>query len=137
MSRDLAPERVEALGRRHRLRLLYLFGSRAKGTAVAESDWDFAVLFETDPGADVFARMALLEQDLTQLVPGHVEVTMLHDAGAVFRFDVVSTGRCLFAATPRDRVIYEARACGDYADDAHRRRIYADGNRRYFTRETK
>lgn len=135
MAWDLEPERVREIGRRHGVRLLYLFGSRATGKATEDSDWDFAVLFETDPGGDVFARMELLEQDLAPLVPGRVEVTMLHDAGAVFRFEVVSTGRCLFAATPRERVLYEARACRDYADDAHRRRIYADGNRRFFARE--
>ena len=135
MARELEPVRVMEVGRRHGVRLLYLFGSRAAGQATEDSDWDFAVLFETDPQGDVFARMSLLEQDLSAVVPGRVEVTALHDAGAVFRFDVVSTGRCLFAATPRDRVLYEASACRDYADDAHRRRIYADGNRRFFTRE--
>jgi predicted nucleotidyltransferase len=132
--RGLAPERLEEIGRRHRLRLLYLFGSRAKGTAATGSDWDFAVLFEEDPDDRVFARMALVERDLSLLVSEPVEVTTLHGAGAVFRFEVVSTGICLFADDRLERVRFEARACRDFEDDAHRRRIYADGNRRFFSR---
>jgi len=118
--------------RRHGLVLLYLFGSRARGRAMAGSDWDFAALFERIPGTDLLAQAAALELDLVRFLAGPVDVTPLNDADPVLRFEVIATGRTVWANSERERVLFEATVLREYRDSGHRRRVYADATRRYF-----
>lgn len=41
----------------------WLFGSRSRGEASAESDWDILVQFNEPPGFDAFMRLKLLLED--------------------------------------------------------------------------
>jgi len=120
------------LAQKHGLVLLYLFGSRAQGRATPESDWDFATLFEPVRDVDLLARSAALELDLVRFLGSPVDVTPLNDADPVFRFEVVASGRVVWARSERERVLFDAAAVREYRDSAHRRRVYADATRRYF-----
>jgi predicted nucleotidyltransferase len=126
------PVPYPALAQKHGLVLLYLFGSRARGRATPESDWDFAAFFEPVTGADLLTRAAALELDLVQLLGGPVDVTPLNDADPVFRLEVVASGRAVWARSERERVVFDATTIREYRDSAHRRRVYADATRRYF-----
>jgi predicted nucleotidyltransferase len=121
------------IARKHGIVLLYLFGSRAKGTAAPGSDWDVAVLVEGSGPADPHRFAAEVERDLQPFSQEAVEVTVLNGADPILSFQVISTGRILHARTERERVLYEARVLREYRDSAHRRRIFADAARAYFT----
>ena len=117
---------------RHGVALLYLFGSRAGETAAAGSDWDFAALFDADPGAELLPRCAALQLELERCLENRVDVTALNDADPVLRFEVIAGGRPVYAHSERERVLFEARVLREYHDSAHRRRVYAEATRRYF-----
>lgn len=67
-------EQINALCRRHHVRRLDLFGSTARGKAVAGSDYDFLVEFKPLPaGGYTDAYFGLLE-DLQSLLEAPVEL---------------------------------------------------------------
>jgi predicted nucleotidyltransferase len=73
-------ERVlAALG--DRIERVMLFGSRARGDAHAESDWDFAVFFDRDPSE----REERLLSDVTRAVQAELEVQSIARSGRLWR----------------------------------------------------
>lgn len=82
------PPWAEAVAARHgALRLLVLHGSRAKGTAHAQSDWDFAFL------AEPTLNVAQLHFELTSyLGTDSVDLADLDRASAVLRMQVAVHG---------------------------------------------
>lgn len=78
-----------------RLRLLVLHGSRARGTAHARSDWDFAFL--GDPGFDADDLLARLAEAV------HTDTLDLADldrASGLLRFNAASGGTAMFENVP-------------------------------------
>jgi predicted nucleotidyltransferase len=65
------------------LRMLLLYGSRARGEAQATSDWDLA--YEADPGFDVDALLAALADHLKA---DRIDLVDLERAGALLRHRV-------------------------------------------------
>jgi uncharacterized protein len=79
-----------------KLQGVYLFGSRADGTARAGSDYDIAFLVEWGHSP---SRRELWEWSLSlakQLRVDHVDLIDLQKANTVFRFEIVSTGERIF-----------------------------------------
>jgi predicted nucleotidyltransferase len=89
-------ELLAAVGARHpELRLLVLFGSRARGDAREESDWDLGYLAE--PGID---PDALLLDLVDALGTDRVDLVDLARAGAQIAFRAAADGRVLYEAAP-------------------------------------
>ena len=89
-------ERLAGMGARHpRLRLLLLFGSRARGDARERSDWDLGYL--GDPGLD---PDALLLDLVNVLGTDRLDLVDLARAGAQVRFRAAGDGRILYEAEP-------------------------------------
>ena len=88
-------DEVAALSRRAPgLRLLILFGSRARGDAHAGSDWDFGFL--AGPGFDpdeLLTRLTIL------LGTDRIDLVDLSRAGGLLRFRAASDGKILFEST--------------------------------------
>jgi predicted nucleotidyltransferase len=81
--------------RHSKLRLLLLFGSRARGDARERSDWDLGYL--ADEGLDPDA----LALDLvTALGTDRIDLVDLARAGAQIRFRAAGDGRVLYEAQP-------------------------------------
>jgi predicted nucleotidyltransferase len=72
------------------LRMLILFGSRARGDAWARSDWDLA--YVGDPGFDADG---LLSRLATVLAADRIDLVDLERAGGQLRFRVARDGRVL------------------------------------------
>lgn len=89
-------ERLDAIGARHPgLRLLVLFGSRARGDARPESDWDLGYLGEAGLDPD-----ALLLDLVDALGTDRVDLVDLVRAGAQVAFRAAAEGRVLYEAAP-------------------------------------
>ena len=79
------------------LELLVLIGSQARGTATADSDWDFALRWVQD-GTDFMANLARTEVLRAQLAqwlsvsPEQVDLVLLADAGLAMRAAVAEEG---------------------------------------------
>jgi len=85
---------ISSLAARARgLRLLVLHGSRARGTARPESDWDLAYL--ADDGFDPDAFLADL---VLALRTDRIDLSSLSGGGGLFRYRVARDGAVLFEA---------------------------------------
>ena len=99
---------LDAVLAAHGVAVAYLFGSRAEGTARAESDHDVAVLFTgKEPALDATERLA---EDLVVPLGTRVDVVDLARAGLELRGKVADTGRLLFSADETIRVRFEVDA---------------------------
>jgi predicted nucleotidyltransferase len=74
------------------LRLLVLFGSRARGDSHPASDWDFGYL--ADPAYDVDGLLARLSE---RLCADRLDLVDLARAGGQLRFRAARDGRVVFA----------------------------------------
>jgi predicted nucleotidyltransferase len=82
------------LGERHpHLRLLVLFGSRARGDAREQSDWDFGYLAQ-----EGFDPDALLLDLVNALGTDRIDLVDLARAGGQMRFRAARDGRALYEA---------------------------------------
>lgn len=98
----------------------YLFGSRSRGTARSDSDWDLAVEFETElTGLEAMSRLALLEIGLKKLLNAPVDVVDLKMAQLTLLYEAIWRGKCLFCPDEEKRVARELairRRFEDYRD---------------------
>jgi predicted nucleotidyltransferase len=87
-------ETFAAIGARHpHLRLLVLFGSRARGDAHERSDWDLGYLAEAGLDGD-----ALLLDLVNALSTDRIDVVDLARAGAQIGFRAATDARVLYEA---------------------------------------
>ena len=93
---DRALEQARAAAVRHpHLRLLLLFGSRARNSARPESDWNFAYL--GDEGLDMLAVRADLVEGLSS---DRIDLADLLRAGGLLRYRAARDGRLLYEREP-------------------------------------
>ncbi|HEY8209634.1 MAG TPA: nucleotidyltransferase domain-containing protein [Myxococcaceae bacterium] len=96
---DAAAQEIEAcraIAAGHEgLELLVLFGSRARGEARQDSDWDFGYLAD-----ERFDPLDLLPPLVTALGTDRIDLVDLRKAGALLRFRAVRDGRPIFEARP-------------------------------------
>jgi uncharacterized protein len=89
------------------LKLLVLFGSRARGDNQASSDWDFAMLFDEDlrqqyeprGGWDRYRSWAIL-QKLLDLGDDEIDWVELKDASEMLAHSISRDGVVLYSADP-------------------------------------
>jgi predicted nucleotidyltransferase len=86
---------LDAIDARPGLLLLVLFGSRARGDAQAESDWDLGYLAEAGFDPD-----ALLLDLVTRLGTDRVDLVDLRRAGGQLRFRAAAEGQVLYEDAP-------------------------------------
>jgi predicted nucleotidyltransferase len=103
---------------------VYVFGSRARGDATADSDFDLAVL-PLRP-LDPVGRWELQEA-LARVIGVNVDLVDLTRASTVLRVEILRDGRLLFENDEPARELFEATALGAYARlNDERREILAD-----------
>jgi len=114
----LSLEQVEMIGRiarANRLALVVLFGSRAKGRARDNSDWDFAVL--PDPGRRLtLEEEGRIEAEFAQTGLGRVEVRGLWGASPLFQIEVYRSGRLVYAQDERVWPLFRLYAAKTWRD---------------------
>jgi hypothetical protein len=112
---------VQRLASHPRVLSVYLFGSAARGKTHSASDIDIAVQIEGQLTLDeeLDLRAAVTEE----LQRDDVDLVLLSEAPPLLRYEVVSTGRRLFArdAAAADRL--EERWLMEYLDTAWLRKV--------------
>jgi predicted nucleotidyltransferase len=93
-ARDPAIEHLVRLAAGHpHLRLLVLFGSRARGDMLASSDWDLGYLADSD-----FDPLALLSELGQALRTDRIDLVDLALVGGQLRFRVAAEGQPIYAS---------------------------------------
>lgn len=96
---------------------VYLFGSRARGTARPDSDVDVAVLLDgvaADDRLEVQLRLARLLADRSEI--GGLDLVVLDGAPLPLRGRVVQEGRVVFSADEPARIEHESRTAREFFD---------------------
>lgn len=97
------------------VKLVYLFGSHAKGQSSQRSDVDIALLLKEPILNSLQTKLDLL--DLFQnLVGEEVDITLLNTAGSVLKYQVVKNGQLLFERSPGDHKKFQISAWKEYFD---------------------
>jgi len=117
---SLCDRLAQALKDDRSVRLAWLHGSRARGTARPESDIDVAVLLDDDHAANPTAikdSIWRLAGALGREVPSdRLDLVLLNDAPALLRHRVVRDGVLLFARSEPERVRFVLRTIREYQD---------------------
>ncbi|MGM0425310.1 MAG: type VII toxin-antitoxin system MntA family adenylyltransferase antitoxin, partial [Thermodesulfobacteriota bacterium] len=95
--------------------MLYVFGSRADGSAGPCSDHDFAVLLDRQMDQATL-RSSLASELSRQLGTSRVDLVLLGHAPLELAFAVISKGEILYERDVNTRVEFEARIMGLYFD---------------------
>jgi hypothetical protein len=102
------------------VRLVYLFGSVARGEDRRSSDVDIGVVFSPVP---VPARLDQLASDLEAAAGRRVDLVVLNEAAPLLTHEAIRASRVIVCRDDDERVEFETRATARYLDTAHLRRI--------------
>lgn len=117
---------IRALG----VRLLVMFGSRARGTARPDSDLDVGVLLGTETPGLMDRSRGEIEDSIES--NADVDLVFLGEADPLLMFEVATTGRPLFEDAPGAFEEFRVLAVKRYYDTAWIRTIEADALRRRY-----
>jgi uncharacterized protein len=96
--------------------LVYLFGSQLTGETGPMSDYDLAIVEDSE---DRFAVQARFQHNLIQLLqPAKVDVILLRQAPIELAYHVIAEGKLLHKKDAYTHIEFEARVLGLYCDDA-------------------
>lgn len=94
---------------------VYLFGSRAQGSARADSDIDLALLLPDDGSLPATERIDLIAR-LEELAGRRVDLVLLNRAPLPLQFEIIHTGIVLYESSFDARTDFEDIVVRDYLD---------------------
>jgi predicted nucleotidyltransferase len=95
---------------------VYLYGSRARGTATARSDVDLGVLYTAAPSPSLESLPFDIEAELERGLGAPVEIVVLNDAPVDLVHRVLRDGTLLLDRDPSRRIRFEVRARNQFFD---------------------
>ena len=104
------------------MKLVYLFGSQAKGASAEGSDFDIAVLFKKNP-VDL-KEIALFTLELNKSFSAKLDVINLNDAPLLLKYEVVAHGQPLYCENETERINFEVSVIKEYIDEEPIRNLY-------------
>lgn len=105
---------INELVQKYGIKLLYVFGSYAKGSNNKNSDIDIAVLVD-----DNYKPMYKLNMigDLTSIFKrDDIDLVILNGANPVLRHQVIKYGKIIYEESLEEKVIFEAKVLSVYMD---------------------
>ena len=105
---------INELVQKYGIKLLYVFGSYAKGSNNKNSDIDIAVLVN-----DNYKPMYKLNMigDLTSIFKrDDIDLVILNGASPVLRHQVIKYGKIIYEESLEEKVIFEAKVLSVYMD---------------------
>ncbi|QAA76361.1 MAG: hypothetical protein BIP78_0595 [Candidatus Bipolaricaulis sibiricus] len=118
--------RLRRLFQREGVALGYLFGSCAQGAMRPDSDVDIAVVLDGS-GEELYERFRRLIVGVRDaLGTERFDLLLLNRAPPTLKFDVITTGKLLYAESEERLNDFEADAFRRYLDTAHLRAVQGE-----------
>jgi len=114
-------EHFRLLCKKHEVRLAILFGSRAKGEAGSESDWDLAFLInEAKQKMDrpwlTALKKSLIKDLCNHLKTSQIDLVILNRASPFLKYQIAQNGRPLYQAKEGEFASFVSLAIRSYSD---------------------
>lgn len=110
----LFKDNLKSLLQEYDIKLIYIFGSYAKGNNNANSDLDIAVLLNND--YDPMDKLSLIG-DLTSIFKrDDIDLVILNSANSVLKHQVIKYGKLIFMENEDIKVNFEVRVLKEYMD---------------------
>jgi predicted nucleotidyltransferase len=93
----------------------YLFGSHAKEAGTPMSDVDIALLLSEAPKS-LLENYLYLVNKLSDILGDRLDLIILNVAPPLLRHHVIKHGKVIYSRDEKARIIFEARAEGEYLD---------------------
>lgn len=110
-------KKLEGFFEKYNLPAVYLFGSRADGTATPDSDYDFGILLKE---ALDFEEAVLLEMNIAEELSGALDqkadIVILNSASIELKFLIIKRGVLIYSGNDDARTDFEDMAIRDYLD---------------------
>lgn len=101
------------------IKSVYLFGSRAMGKAVKNSDYDFAILVDENlsKGKRFNLRLKLMAELSRAFKTDAVDVVILNDLVSLFfKYAIIKEGKVVYQRNDLETAEFESRTLGLYFD---------------------
>jgi len=125
-------EHFRLLCEKHGVRLAILFGSRAKGEAGSESDWDLAFLIDEEKQKIDRPLLASLKKNLIKDLSNHlktsqIDLVILNRASPFLKYQVAQSGKPLYQVKEGEFASFVSLAVRSYSDSF----IFRDAGKKY------
>lgn len=96
------------------IKLIYIFGSYAKGKNDKNSDLDIAVLLEKD--YNISDKLSLIGDFIDIFKREDIDLVILNDVNSVLEHQVIKYGKLVYMENEDIKVNYEVRVLKEYMD---------------------
>ncbi len=117
---------------RDEIRLVYIFGSIAKGCANKLSDVDIAVFISEDSTKNYpYGYRAQIITDLMKILKtNNIDLVVLNRASPFLRFQVLRYGKLIFCRSKLERIRFQVKTFNEYNDTKRLVDFYFKENRK-------
>ena len=103
------------------IKLIYIFGSYAKGENRADSDLDIAMYFDRE--VDGFVKLDILDKLVGIFNREDIDLVILNEVDEVLKFQVIKYGKVVYMEDLVTKVTFEARVMSEYMDMEYFREV--------------
>lgn len=112
--KDILENNLGALIDSYGIKLIYIFGSYAKGTNGKDSDLDIAVLLEDN--YNPLDKLALIGEFIDVFKRNDIDLVILNNANSVLKHQVIKYGKLVYMENEDAKVNFEVRVLKEYMD---------------------
>lgn len=105
---------IDKLVSDYNIKLIYIFGSYAKGTNRENSDLDIAVYLEEEPSG--FIKLDILYDLVGLFNRDDIDLVILNNVDEILKFQVIKYGKIIYMESLYSKVIFESRVMSEYMD---------------------